>query len=234
MFARVVAKSLGAVFVACLCISQLAACSGSEPRDKGSSLSADGRYSPFRSMVDQAIATARESSSDAQIAILERAKQDDAVSFELVVEAVNNAFVCMEGVEAFGTWLEPDTSNGFPVPAYKYGTALGRDEAEWLPVAEDCLKRESSIVEWLYQTQPKAIEFETEYFNNVRRPEIVDCLTANGVEVPANATRAEIDLMVDDLYNESSGMVWVDNGDGSKSGYPTTPDLAVQCDWDTR
>jgi len=234
LFARVVARTLGSAFLVGLCVTQLAACSGSPPSEPESSLSDDDRYSRFGSMVDDAVASQGDQISDAQVVLLMQAKREDAVSFELVVEAVNNAFACMEGVDAFGTWLEPDTSEGFPIPAYKYGTALGRDEADWLPVAEECLKRESSVVEWLYQTQPKAVALEAEYFDEVRRPQIVACLVENGVDVPADATREDIDLMVVDLYNKSSGMAWVDNGDGSKSGYPTTPDLAVQCDWDTR
>src|SRR5690606_6544090 len=98
LFARVVARTLGSAFLVGLCVTQLAACSGSPPSEPESSLSDDDRYSRFGSMVDDAVASQGDQISDAQVVLLMQAKREDAVSFELVVEAVNNAFACMEGV----------------------------------------------------------------------------------------------------------------------------------------
>ncbi len=151
------------------------------------------------------------------------------MTFALVEEAVNNGFACMEAVGAQGTWLAPDTSLGFPVPSYRFGAPLALPEHEWLPVAEDCLKRESSVVEWLYQMQPAATSLKDQYYRDVVRPQVVQCLEDNDKVVPENATKEEIDWLIEELYNETSGVTWVDNGDGSMSGYATTPDRAVQC-----
>lgn len=214
--------------VAVACVLALSGCSDAAPDPRDAALS----WSQFRSMVDESLAKGGDL-SPAQAEILERAKALDEMTFALVEEAVNNAFTCMEGVGVTGTWMEPDTEEGFPVPTYKYGTSLDRPQSEWLPVAEECIRRESSVAEALFQLQPKAESLRSEYFREVRRPAIVACLEENGVEVPDDATEGEIDALTQELYHESQGIVWIDNGDGSLSGHASTPENAVHCYLDT-
>jgi hypothetical protein len=130
----------------------------------------------------------REGASERQIAILERALDEGAVSYEGAAEA-NEAFVaCIQakGIPAsvvlieVGDFIFPDYQANTPVELY--------DDEQAILLT--CEQLESRYVLSLYKIQPEAQGARVAYGEQVK-PEFVECLKRAGLTVPPDASMDE-------------------------------------------
>jgi len=112
---------------------------------------------------------------DAQVAVLERAKDTGAIAYEDYSAAIDESLDCITAAGFQAERDDPDDSRGFTTVTYSYeGPATGN------PVAEACIRAHSGAIEALYQLQPtSAAAAEAMLVKNAAL--FQECLATHGI-----------------------------------------------------
>lgn len=160
-----------------------------------------------------------------QLAILERAVGVGVVTLEDVSQAVDATIGCLEEAGLRVTRSNETLPTGLVLPTYSYGAGEGQDDAIAQSLARQCMEENSAYVEKAYQLQPSSRALYDAKFT-AARPQIIECLSENGVVVDPDATNDEIATLANELAfgmtdeellraaQESDGGVVVIDGDG--------------------
>jgi len=159
-------------------VMMVSACSADGPEaTAGDSQGAE----QFAQAVSQARADAVDAkASDDQLAQLEDAARDGRVSTEAEREALRRTVACLDDAGYKAEILEDVIDGGWNWPHLRVAGG-GNADAD----IEKCSRRESYWLDFLYQTQPAAIEMKDRYLKR-QLPVVVACLGREGVEVPAD------------------------------------------------
>lgn len=127
--------------------------------------------------------------SPEQFDILEQAREQGELSFELYSEAIDNSLRCLreEGVEPHDGGVHHE----FGYPRRSYGVpveAEAADPVEFAPGAtvHRCIALHSLSVEGAYQNQPSSLEAQESHRRSLLEPHreaIVECVLQEGIEV---------------------------------------------------
>lgn len=162
----------------------------------------------FDETIDQAIEEARDGgANEAQLELLERAKEQGAVTYEDARVAATAALECMaqRGIE--GTFSDSTLPNGVTIPSYT--VVADRPDAE--QVMDECSYQNDFWVNKLYQLQPLSIEANNAFID-AQRPVIVACLAEAGFVVADDATLDELLEVADQAREERGATCLVDAG----------------------
>jgi hypothetical protein len=173
--ARRLFSAVASAFVVVLMVS---ACSADGPEvTAGDAPGAE----QFAQAVTRAIAeaTKAEASKD-QLAQLEDAARDGRVSTEAERQALRRTVACLGDAGYEAEILEDVIDGGWNWPHLR---VAGDGNAD--AVIEKCSQHESHWLDYLYQTQPAAVEMKDRYLKK-QLPIVVACLGREGVDVPAD------------------------------------------------
>lgn len=181
-------SSSGVIVPVCAvaCALVLAACTGPgsppTPRTSPPAASAtpssvpEDRQADFASMARGYLTgTESKNMSDGQIALIKRAIDTGAVSFEEYEAALQNTFDCFDKAGISHSASPPSNDRGYPFIAYTYGTA----DSGVNPVATSCVTKNSDAIESLYQSQPSSRAGADVKFK-AAMPVLVPCLRKGG------------------------------------------------------
>lgn len=157
---------------------------------------------PFAQEVSQAVAEAQEADASAdQLAQLEDAARDGKVSTEAERQALHRTVACMHDAGYEAEVLEDVTHGSWKWPHLTYAWDSNADA-----VYDQCSKRESYWIDYVYQTQPSAIETKDRYLRK-QLPIVVECLGREGISVPEDeALPVTLDRAME-LLQTSGGQV---------------------------
>lgn len=161
----------------------------------------------------------RADASPEQIAALQEAIRTGELSYETVTDLVEQTFACFEesGIE-YQRRDPEELGPGFLAPAYTHaGFASGMTNDQALAVADFCIDTYSNFAVGAYRNGPASWDARDARLRE-ELPQIVECLTSNGVTASTDDTLDEIRLKVADLLRQTTD---ASNGEG-----------AVACSWD--
>jgi len=166
---------VASAFVVALLVS---ACSADGPEaTAGDSQGAE----QFAQAVSQARAEAVDAdASEDQLAQLEDAARDGRVSTEAEREALRRTVACL-GDAGYKAEILEDVVDG----GWKWLHLTSESDSNGGVVIDKCLQREAYWLDYLYQTQPAAVEMKNRYLKK-QLPIVVACLGREGVDVPAD------------------------------------------------
>jgi len=197
----VTARTFRSVVVAAAPVLVLgAACAGGEGGDTAASAPAGsedvGRY--FTTYLDEAVALGV--AGPEQIAVLERAVENDGMPFEDLAELTRRTFDCFTGAGIDYTEKEPyELGIGYLLPDYTWAAEMpGKTLAEVEELGDACIDRHSYWASMAYQDERVVGEARDA---RLRRdfPHVVECLRGHGVDVPDDATLDEVRQNVEEL-----------------------------------
>ena len=205
--ARVSESNLASVSVAALALATFAmsisAC-GNEPAHAVQPWDV-GPYSTF--IEDLATRAKDGGASDAQLALLQRAKSDGKVTFAITRESVMNTINCFTAGGLTGTYRESTRSFGLVVPGYDASiSATAMTEDQMSSIAAACAVSESRWVLTAFQVQPTSRELLGAYVES-REPELRACLENVGAEPDPKATAWELAQQAADETSLANGGV---------------------------
>ncbi|MDE0573912.1 hypothetical protein ON058_10865 [Demequina sp. B12] len=144
----------------------------------------------FAAYIDELLEEAHnEGASAQQIDILEQAKADGELTYEMALEANRNVVACLADVEIEAHVVEETTNYGLTIPGY--AAQLGDGSSE-----ESVTVCDQSEVYWTgqaYQLQPSSEALQSAYIAK-QRPLVEACLTREGAEFDPNLN--DQDLLV--------------------------------------
>lgn len=155
-----------------------------------------GRY--FAPYLDEAVALGV--AGPEQVAALERAIENDGMSFEEIAELTRSTFDCFTEAGIGYTEGEPyELGIGYLVPDYSWAAEMpGKTLDEVEELGDACIDRYSYWASMAYQDVNVVGEARDA---RLRRDfaQVVECLRDNGVDVPDDATLDEVRQAVADL-----------------------------------
>lgn len=97
----------------------------------------------------------------------------------------------------------PYADLGFEVPEYSWGGTNILTSAETAAIGDPCVEGESFYIEGAYANQPRAIEVREDYFDENLRGVMEECLSRHGVQVDAEATMLELNVIALGIVEEA-------------------------------
>lgn len=156
----------------------------------------------FSERVEKAITEAKASdASDAQIALLERARASGVLSVEDLRTAAHATVHCLQeqGIEA--SYFEDASQAGVVRPNYR---ARVEERASSEELIQACDEREFSWANYLYYFQDSSVE-QNEQYVQTRLPALHACLADSNHPMPADATVAELLAEAAIVVQETTG-----------------------------
>jgi hypothetical protein len=193
----------------------LSGCSVGSPGG-GPTLSGTASAAPPPTFIETAVSelarAVAEGADESQLELLRRVQDGYVLTFDDINTATEATFTCFEENSIGYTRMSPDESAGFPIPQYSYDSQVpGLTADQTYSIAQGCITGFSDYVAFLYIMQPATQDVADAYWARTARPVIMQCLAANGVSLPADATRSEIEQAVmvlwlgEDLMPPSEG-----------------------------
>lgn len=134
--------------------------------------------------------------SDAQVSLLQDARDNGELTLEQAREAARATVSCLEGLGFTAEVTEETVPAGLVVPGYRVQTDHGpSDDGADDPAfaaSEQCERRESFWVNQVYQTQPTSIQASVDYINDTLAPELRACLESEGFDVDDDAAGVDM------------------------------------------
>ena len=163
-----------------------------------------GASASFETRLQTAIAEAEAGgASDAQLAIIDRAKATGKVSVEDVRSAAQATVACLDAQGIRAEYFEDKSNAGLIRPNYR--AALDESEATENLISE-CDAQEFKWANYLYNFQDSAVEITQQYVEE-KTPALRACLAKNGHPMDEDASFDELLAETDILDRETDGAV---------------------------
>jgi hypothetical protein len=144
--------------------------------------------------------------SDRQIEVLEVAVETGVLTYDQISALMPDLYTCFDDLGIPYVEYPPYEKypqSGFLVPNYLVGDDGSRTASEWQAAVTGCQMTTVEYAYRLYQTQPLAVEARDLGLTQ-ELPEVLACLSENGIDLPPEATLDEIRGAALDLLVETS------------------------------
>lgn len=135
--------------------------------------------------------------SEAQIHLLEEALDSGQMSLESARSATRRTVECITSAGSFAEYDEETINGGRILPGYIWETSAAA-------LNEECEKRESYWVNYLYQTQSSSLQEDAEFFEQ-QRPILLSCLQENGLDPDPDGDIYDLLRMAAELQASGTG-----------------------------
>lgn len=154
----------------------------------------------FAAYVDELLEEAHNGgASETQISILENAKANGELTYEMALEANRNVVACLADVDIESHVVDETTNYGLTIPGYAAQLSDGSSEAS----VTTCDESEAYWIGQAYQLQPSSEALQSAYIAK-QLPLVEACLTREGAEFDPNLN--DQDLLVFSLeYMDEHG-----------------------------
>lgn len=140
-------------------------------------------------------AAASRGASPEQMAVITSGR----VTFEEYEGAVRLTISCLRSNDIDVVGTEVTRRDGYPRILYSYAVSSpGRTDEQTDAVAQQCITRNSLFVEGLYSASPE-VQAALDLAFESRRGSVVACLQQYGVQIPAAASRSDLEYYAADL-----------------------------------
>ena len=119
------------------------------------------------------------------------------MSLESARSATRRTVECITSAGAFAEYDEDTVNGGRVVPGYYWETSAQ-------VVSDECERRESYWVNYLYQTQGSSLQADAKYFEQ-QRPILLSCLQDNGLKPDPNGDIYDLLRMAGELQASGTG-----------------------------
>lgn len=185
------ATRVSLIFVTMACLSVLNGCVPAQQ-----SLPGPRTPQPWSETLRKAkVAATSKGASPEQLAVIASGR----VTFEDYEKAVRRTISCLESNGVTVVNKDVTRENGFPQILYSYSVSSpGRTDQQTDDVSQSCINTHSLFIEGLYGDSPEVQAAMDRAFEG-KRADVVACLKEQGIQVPSDATRRDIEFYATDV-----------------------------------